>query len=82
MARRRKAMAEDETSCLGCLVSLGGITMLLSFALAAIQTPGFWIGVAILAVIGAIHIYYEHLWVEFYIDSEDSRLPSKRLKIF
>ena len=82
MARRRKAKAEDEIAVLGCLVSLGGITMLLSFALAAIQTPGFWIGVAILAVFGAIHIYYEHLWIEFYIDSEEFKAAKQKIEDF
>ena len=82
MARRRKAKVEDEAALWGCLIALGAISMLVSFVIAAIQTPEFWIGVAILAVIGLIYFYYEYLWIEYYLESEEFKEAKQRIADF
>ena len=81
MARRSKAKVEEEVAAWGCLIALGGIGMLVSFVIAAMQTPEFWIGVGILAVIGLIYFYNEYLWIEFYVERKNSREPIKELRI-
>ena len=77
MARRRKAVA-----AWGCLIALGSIGMLVSFVIAAMQAPEFWIGVGILAVIGLIYFYNEYLWIEFYVESEEFKGAKQRIADF
>ena len=82
MARRRKAKVEEQVTAWGCLVALAGIGMLVTFVIAAMQTPKFWIGVGILAAIVLIYYYNEYLWIEFYQESEEFKGAKQRIADF